>query len=103
MARSLLYQNTLADVVSGAYTTVVAPFVNPNYGNNQFIWVQSFSLEDGWSSAGKILSGIDTSATNVDILVQTNLANASYSFLLIGLLSSVLEYDTQARRVRVLQ
>jgi hypothetical protein len=103
MARSLLYQNTLADVVSGAYTTVDAPFVNPNYGNNQFIWVQSFSLEDGWSSAGKILSGIDTSSTNVDILVQTNLANSSYSFLLIGLLSSVLEYDTQARRVRVLQ
>jgi len=31
------------------------------------------------------------------------MANASYSFLLVGLLSSVLEYDTQARRVRVIQ
>lgn len=103
MSNSLLYQqNTITSDGNGAITSD-NPYLQPTYITNQFIWVQSFSLEDGWASANKVLSGIDTSATNVDILVQTSMANASYSFLLVGLLSSVLEYDTQARRVRVIQ
>jgi len=103
MSNSLLYQKELI-VSDGTNVEVVEQaYTQPTYITNQFIWVQSFSLEDGWASANKVLSGIDTSATNVDILVQTSMANASYSFLLIGLLSSVLEYDTQARRVRVIQ
>lgn len=104
MSSSLLYQK---NVIVGNATTGASveeyPYTQPTFITNQFVWVQSFSLEDGWASANKVLSGIDTSATNVDILVQTSMANASYSFLLVGLLSSVLEYDTSARRVRVIQ
>jgi hypothetical protein len=103
MSSSLLYQQEVITSSGSALSVEENPYTQPTYILNQFIWVQSFSLEDGWASPNKILSGIDTSATNVDILVQTSMANASYSFLLVGLLSSVLEYDTQARRVRVIQ
>jgi hypothetical protein len=103
MSSSLLYQQNVITCDGTTAAVEEYPYTQPTYITNQFIWVQSFSLEDGWASPNKILSGIDTSATNVDILVQTSMANASYSFLLVGLLSSVLEYDTQARRVRVIQ
>ena len=104
MSNSLLYQKeVIVGDATGVIEVVEQAYAQPTFITNQFIWVQSFSLEDGWASSNKVLSGIDTSATNVDILVQTSMANASYSFLLIGLLSSVLEYDTQARRVRVIQ
>jgi len=47
---------------------------------------------------------VDTSSTNVDLLVITSgLANGSTQFLMVGLLTSVLEYDTVAKRVRVIQ
>lgn len=105
-ARSLLYQQELLqnNSVAGSQAIVSGRYVATNYLNNQFIWVQSFSLCDGWSDPNKILSGIDTSATNAEILVITSgIANGSQNFLMVGLLTSVLEYDTVSRRVRVIQ
>jgi hypothetical protein len=106
MSSSLLYQKTLATTngTPGQQLIVQYPYVNTNFLQNQFIFVQSFSIEDGWSSANKVLSGVDTSSTNVDILViSSGLAANQQNFLMIGLLSSVLEYDTIAKRVRVIQ
>jgi hypothetical protein len=104
VATSLLFQQVNAVVTSGNdISQVDADFITTNYLTNQFIWVQSFCLEDGWSSASKTLSGIDTQSTNTDILVITNINSSSYILLMIGMLSSYLEYDTQARRVRVIQ
>lgn len=106
MSSSLLYQkmNAISNGTAGEQSLEVDTYVNPNYLNNQFIWVQSFSLQDGWSNPDKVLSGIDTSSTNVDILILTSgLANGTQNFLMVGLLSSVLEYDTVVKRVRVIQ
>lgn len=106
MSSSLLYQKNLAVTNStpGQQTIIEYPYVNTNFLQNQFIFVQSFSIEDGWSSASKVLSGVDTSSTNVDLLViSSGLAANSQNYLMVGLLSSVLEYDTIAKRVRVIQ
>lgn len=103
---SLLYQqvNINTNGTAGQQTVSEGRFVATNFLTNQFIWVQSFSIEDGWSSSQKVLSGVDTSSTNAEILVITNgIANGQQNFLMVGLLSSVLEYDTVARRVRVIQ
>jgi len=103
---SLLYarNNIVSNGTAGQQVVAAANFVAPNYLTNNFIWVQSFSIEDGWASSQKVLSGVDTSSTNAEILVITNgIANGQQNFLMVGLLSSVLEYDTVARRVRVIQ
>lgn len=105
-ATSLLYQKTNIVNTGTAATSVCEGdlYQAPNFLTQQFIWVQSFSIEDGWSSSQKVLSGVDTSSTNVDCLVITNgIANGSNNLLLVGLLTSVLEYDTIAKRVRVIQ
>lgn len=105
-ATSLLYLrvNVVNSTVAGADTTQQSNYVQQNYLDNQFIWVQSFCLENGWQSSQKVLSGIDTSSQNTDVLVITNgLANGTRNFLLVGLLSSVLVYDTVARTVSVIQ
>jgi hypothetical protein len=103
VATSLLYQQYVATVISQTLGQQSQPYVIGNFLTNQFIWVQSFCLEDGWSSASKTLSGIDTQSTNTDILIITNVNNNQFNLLMIGLLSSYLEYDTQSRRVRVIQ
>lgn len=106
MSSSLLFQklSSVTNGTAGEQEVVVNDYVNPNYLNHQFIWVQSFSLQDGWSNPDKVLSGIDTSSTNVDILIITSgLANGTQNYLMVGLLSSVLEYDTVIKRVRVIQ
>ena len=96
--------NAVSNGTPGDQSLAVDTYVNPNYLTNQFIWVQSFSLQDGWSNPDKVLSGIDTSSTNVDILIITSgLAQNNQNFLMVGLLSSVLEYDTVVKRVRVIQ
>jgi len=105
-ATSLLYQKTnIINTSTVASANCQQDFYSaPNFLSQQFIWVQSFSIEDGWSSSQKVLSGVDTSSTNVDCLVITNgIADGSRNLLLIGLLTSVLEYDTIAKRVRVIQ
>jgi len=105
-ATSLLYQRTNIINTTNVLTSACAQdlYIAPNFLVNQFIWVQSFSIEDGWSSSQKVLSGVDTSSTNVDLLVITNgIANGSTQLLMVGLLTSVLEYDTIAKRVRVIQ
>ena len=105
-ATCLLYQKTNIINTGSAATSACAQdlYQAPNFLVNQFIWVQTFSIEDGWSSSQKVLSGVDTSSTNVDLLVITSgIANNSTQFLIVGLLTSVLEYDTIAKRVRVIQ
>lgn len=105
-ATSLLYLqvNLVNSSTSGGDTTAQSRYVQQNYLDNQFIWVQSFCLENGWQSSQKVLSGIDTSSQNTDVLVITSgLADNSKNFLLVGLLSSVLVYDTVARTVSVIQ
>jgi len=105
-ATSLLYQKVNIVNTSSAATAICEQdlYQAPNYLSQQFIWVQSFSIEDGWSSSQKVLSGVDTSSTSVDCLVITNgIADGSRNLLLVGLLTSVLEYDTIAKRVRVIQ
>ena len=104
VATSLLYQKVNVNVdASNIIVQESDPYIINNFLSNQFIWVQSFCLEDGWSSASKTLSGIDTQSTNTDILIILNITTNAYSLLMIGLLSSYLEYDTQSRRVRVIQ
>jgi hypothetical protein len=103
VATSLLYQQNVALVKTNVLSQASQDYVIDNFLSNQFIWVQSFCLEDGWSSASKTLSGIDTQSTNTDILIITNVNTNAYNLLMIGLLSSYLEYDTQSRRVRVIQ
>jgi len=105
-ATCLLYQRTNIINTTNVLTSACAQdlYQAPNFLTSQFIWVQSFSIEDGWSSSQKVLSGVDTSSTNVDLLVITSgIANGSTQFLMVGLLTSVLEYDTVAKRVRVIQ
>jgi hypothetical protein len=105
-ATCLLYQKTNIVNTSSATTAICEQdlYQAPNFLTQQFIWVQSFSLEDGWSSSQKVLSGVDTSSTSVDLLVITNgIADGSRNLLMVGLLTSVLEYDTIAKRVRVIQ
>jgi hypothetical protein len=105
-ATCLLYQKTNIVNTSSVSTSICEQdlYQAPNFLTQQFIWVQSFSLEDGWSSSQKVLSGVDTSSTNVDLLVITNgIADGSRNLLMVGLLTSVLEYDTIAKRVRVIQ
>lgn len=106
-ATSLLYLqvNLVNNAAAGAGDDCQqGRYTQENYLNNQFIWVQSFSIEDGWSSSQKVLSGIDTSSQSVDTLVITSgLADGSRNFLLVGLLTSVLVYDTISRTVSVIQ
>ena len=105
MSSSLLYQKMLAATNGTPGQQIISqnPYINTNYLQNQFIFVQSFSIEDGWASPSKVLSGVDTSSTNVDILViSSGLAANNQNYLMVGLLSSVLEYDTIAKRVRVI-
>jgi hypothetical protein len=104
-ATSLLFLNTQAvSDATPANADVNQAAYKPSYFlSNNCVWVQSFSLEDGWSSPQKVLSGIDTSSQNCEIIViQTGIAS-SLNFLLVGLLSSVLEFDTIAKRIRVIQ
>jgi len=103
-ATSLLYLQVNIVNTSGDDTCEQGFYKQDNYLNNQFIWVQSFSIEDGWASSQKVLSGIDTSSQSVDTLVITSgLADGSKNFLLVGLLTSVLVYDTVSRTVSVIQ
>jgi hypothetical protein len=103
---SLLFLNNDAniDVDTPSLATVYeALYVPLNFLNTNTVWVQSFSLEDGWSSPQKVLSGIDTSSTNVEtIVIQSGISNTR-NFLMVGLLSSVIEFDTIAKRIRVIQ
>lgn len=102
---SLLFLNVVAtsNGTVGEQTCGQSAYVPLNYLANNCVWVQSFSLEDGWSSPQKVLSGIDTSSQNCEIIViQTGIASTK-NFLLVGLLSSVLEFDTIAKRIRVIQ
>jgi hypothetical protein len=104
-ATSLLFLNNQAvSDATPANAVVDQAAYKPSYFlSNNCVWVQSFSLEDGWSSPQKVLSGIDTSSQNCEIIViQTGIAS-SLNFLLVGLLSSVLEFDTIAKRIRVIQ
>ena len=106
MSSSLLYsqENSVSNGTAGQQEIVEANYIIDNFLTNNFIWVQSFSLSDGWADANKVLSGIDTSATNLDCLVLTSsLYDNTSNFLLVGLLTSVLEYDTVLKTVRVIQ
>lgn len=104
-ATSLLFLDLNANVATSSTNTDVeqSKFIPLNFLTHNTIWVQSFSLEDGWNNPNKILSGIDTSSTNVEIVViQSGISNSRY-FLMVGLLSSVIEFDTVAKRIRVIQ
>jgi len=106
MSSSLLYsrENSVSTGTAGQQEIAEAPYVIDNFLTNNFIWVQSFSLSDGWADANKVLSGIDTSATNLDCLILTSgLYDNTSNFLLVGMLTSVLEYDTVLKTVRVIQ
>jgi hypothetical protein len=104
-ATSLLFLDVTANVSQTSASSDVeqSKYIPLNFLTHNTIWVQSFSLEDGWNNPNKILSGIDTSSTNVEIVViQSGISNSRY-FLMVGLLSSVIEFDTIARRIRVIQ
>jgi hypothetical protein len=105
MATSLLYSKENAITGSVATSTIVAAnYVLPNFLSNNFIWVQSFSLSDGWADHNKVLSGVDTSQTNLDMLIiSSGLYDNSTNYLMVGLLTSVLEFDTVVKTVRVIQ
>ena len=104
-ATSLLFLNVVATGSATSTSSTVSDgfYIPLNFLTHNCVWVQSFSLEDGWSNPQKILSGVDTSSTNVEIIViQSGIAN-TYNFLMVGLLSSVIEFDTIAKRIRVIQ
>tara|TARA_R110000868_G_scaffold411754_1_gene708878 strand:- start:13461 stop:14900 length:1440 start_codon:yes stop_codon:yes gene_type:complete len=104
-ATSLLFLSLLAkdNGTAGDQTLTEGTYVPSTFLSNNCVWVQSFSLEDGWSSPQKVLSGIDTSSQNCEIIVIQTGISSSLNFLLVGLLSSVLEFDTIAKRIRVIQ
>ena len=104
-ATSLLFLDLNATVATSSASSDVeqSKYVPINFLTHNCIWVQSFSLEDGWNNPNKILSGIDTSSTNVEIVVITSGIASSRYYLMVGLLSSVIEFDTVARRIRVIQ
>jgi hypothetical protein len=65
---------------------------------DNFIWINNFSLEsEGWAT--KRLTGIDTSAQNVDIILNSTLPAANY--LLAALTTSQLVYDPQSATVSI--
>jgi hypothetical protein len=104
-ATSLLFLDLNASVATSSTASDVEQnkYIPLNFLTHNCIWVQSFSLEDGWNNPNKILSGIDTSSTNVEIVVITSGISNSRYYLMVGLLSSVIEFDTVARRIRVIQ
>jgi len=65
---------------------------------DNFVWINNFSLEsEGWAT--KRLTGIDTSAQNVDIILNSTLPAANY--LLAALTTSQLVYDPQSATVSI--
>lgn len=65
---------------------------------DNFVWINNFSLEsEGWST--KRLTGIDTSAQNVDIILNSTLPAANY--LLAALTTSQLVYDPASATVSI--
>lgn len=84
------------------------------YGlSDNFIWIQNFSLEsEGWAS--RRLTGIDTSAQNVDIILNSsgfgavsegtdgNSATGNL-WLMAALLTSTLQYDPTTASVSIIQ
>lgn len=84
------------------------------YGlSDNFIWLQNFSLEsEGWAS--RRLTGIDTSAQNVDIILNSsgfgavsegtagNSATGNL-WLLCAMLTSTLQYDPSTASVSIIQ
>lgn len=84
------------------------------YGlSDNFIWLQNFSLEsEGWAS--RRLTGIDTSAQNVDIILNSSGFGAVSEgssgnnatgnlFLMCALLTSTLQYDPSTASVSIIQ
>ena len=85
-----------------------------SYGlSDNFVWANNFSLEsEGWSS--RRLTGIDTSAQNVDIILNSqgfgsvtegafgNNATGNVWFM-CALVSSTLQYDPSTATVSIIQ
>jgi hypothetical protein len=69
--------------------------------NENFIWVQSFSDQEGWAT--KILTGIDTASQNLDIVVNHGAVAANGSLFMGALLTSMLVFDTKTGVVSVVQ
>lgn len=96
-SNSLYSQNLFFnDVVGGANTYNRTAFLNEN-----FVWVQSFCDQEGWSS--KILTGVDTASQNLDIIVNTAAKTANGSIFMGALLTSMLVFDTKTGVVSVVQ
>lgn len=67
---------------------------------DNFVWINNFSLEsEGWAS--KRLTGIDTSAQNVDIILNSTLPAGAANYLLVALTTSQLVYDPTSATVSI--
>ena len=67
---------------------------------DNFVWINNFSLEsEGWAS--KRLTGIDTSAQNVDIILNSTLPAGAANYLLVALITSQLVYDPTSATVSI--
>ena len=85
---SIFSQNLLYAGISSSAVT----YTRKNFLDNNFIWIQPFSLEAGHQS--KKLAGIDTANSNVDFVVNAQGAYPSSGLVLLaGLTSSVLTYS----------
>ena len=95
-----LYHGSLysKNLFSSGLSTAVQTFFRGFGLADNFVWINNFSLEsEGWST--KRLTGIDTSAQNVDIILNSTLPAANY--LLAALTTSQLVYDPQSATVSI--
>lgn len=108
-SNSLFSQNLLFNGLTGpdgatvgdAYdATVISNYARKHFLNENFVYIQSFSDQEGWSA--KNLTGIDTASQNLDVIV--NFPVRTDGSLFIGaLVTSMLVFNAQTGQVSVVQ
>lgn len=96
-SNSLYSQNLLFNDLAGAAVS----YNRTAFLNENFVWVQSFCDQEGWSS--KILTGIDSASQNLDVVLNTAAKTAAGSVFMGALLTSMLVFDTKTGVVSVIQ
>ncbi len=96
-SNSLYSQNLLFNDISGGNLR----YHRDGFLNENFVYVQSFSDQEGWAS--KVLTGIDTASQNLDVIVNSAAKTANGSLFMGALLTSMLVFDTRSGAVSVVQ
>ncbi len=110
-SNSLYSQNLFFNGLTGANgaavgtafdSTVVSNYTRQAFLSENFVYIQSFSDQEGWAS--KNLTGIDTASQNLDVICNFPISSTAGSALFIGaLVTSMLVFDTRTGQVSVVQ